>query len=179
MKIDSKTDTKVEADMTPMIDMTFQLIAFFMVLINFSEADQVARVQLPQSVLAKPPDGPIENAIYIHMTAAGTAIYGGEDLSLDALSAVLTRERKVMAMENKKVADATIIIRADADAPTGMVQELIQVCQDEGFERFALRVKEKKDFGYRSYQPHGPDFATRARTSGLHLMKEHGSFITV
>jgi len=28
-----------EGDMTPMIDMTFQLIAFFMVLLNFSEAD--------------------------------------------------------------------------------------------------------------------------------------------
>jgi len=27
-----------EPDMTPMIDMTFQLIAFFMVLINFSQS---------------------------------------------------------------------------------------------------------------------------------------------
>ncbi len=152
MKIEARTDDKVEADMTPMIDMTFQLIAFFMVLINFSEADQDARVQLPQSVLAKPPDGPIENAIYIHMTGDGTAIYGGDDMNLEALASVLKRERQVMALENKQVAEATVIIRADADAPTGMVQELIQVCQDEGFERFALRVKEDKEFG--AVQPH-------------------------
>ena len=44
----------VEGDLTPMIDMTFQLIAFFMVLINFTEADQDERIKLPTSVLAKP-----------------------------------------------------------------------------------------------------------------------------
>ena len=48
-----------ESDMTPMIDMAFQLIAFFMVLINFSEADQNERIHLPSSELAKPPDAPL------------------------------------------------------------------------------------------------------------------------
>ena len=42
--------------MTPMIDMTFQLIAFFMVLINFSEVEQDQRITLPASELAKPPE---------------------------------------------------------------------------------------------------------------------------
>ena len=46
----------LEGDLTPMIDMTFQLIAFFMVLINFSQSEQDERIMLPQSVLAKPPD---------------------------------------------------------------------------------------------------------------------------
>ena len=49
-----------EADMTPMIDMTFQLIAFFMVLINFSDAETNERIRLPASQLAKPPDAPLE-----------------------------------------------------------------------------------------------------------------------
>ena len=42
-----------EGDLTPMIDMTFQLIAFFMVLINFTQSEQNERVQLPLSELAK------------------------------------------------------------------------------------------------------------------------------
>ena len=155
----SSTD-QCEMDMTPMIDMTFQLIAFFMVLISFSEADQDARVQLPQSVLAKPPEGAIDDAIYIHMTGEGTVIYGGDDMTIDALAALLKRERRVMELEDKIVAEATIIIRADANAPTGMVQELIQICQDEGFERFALRVKEDKDFSW--HLPRGPDFCQAA-----------------
>ena len=36
---------------------------------------------------------------------------------------------------------ATIVIRADAGAKTGEVQELIRVCQDQQFEKFALRAK--------------------------------------
>ncbi len=155
MRIQKKATEKVEADMTPMIDMTFQLIAFFMVLINFTEADTDARIQLPQSVLAKPPDGAIENAIYIHMTADGVPLYGGESSSLEAISAILQRERQLMAYKGQKVEEATVIIRADGNAPTGMVQKLIQICQDEGFERFALRVKEDKEFGY--HKPRGPD----------------------
>ena len=39
-------------DMTPMIDVTFQLIAFFMFVLNFSEVDQDQRVNLPSSELA-------------------------------------------------------------------------------------------------------------------------------
>lgn len=42
-----KYEVTAEGDMTPMIDMTFQLIAFFMVLINFAEGDQDQRIKLP------------------------------------------------------------------------------------------------------------------------------------
>ena len=45
-----------EGDLTPMIDMTFQLIAFFMVLVNFAESEQNEKVLLPSSELAKPPE---------------------------------------------------------------------------------------------------------------------------
>ena len=46
MRIKPKHDTSiVEGDLTPMIDMTFQLIAFFMLVINFSDVEQDQRVQ--------------------------------------------------------------------------------------------------------------------------------------
>ncbi len=136
-----KTDDSI-GDLTPMIDMTFQLIAFFMVLINFSEADHNQSVQLPMSTLAKPPDGPPESPVYIHMKESGDIVYGGDDLSLDQLAMYLKRERELLKLDGKTPAAATVIIRADAAAATGKVQELIQVCQDEKFENFALRAKE-------------------------------------
>ncbi len=42
-----------EADMTPMIDVVFQLIAFFMVIMNFEATQADERVKLPTSDLAK------------------------------------------------------------------------------------------------------------------------------
>jgi biopolymer transport protein ExbD len=133
----------LEGDMTPMIDMAFQLIAFFTVMINFTQTEVNARIQLPDSELAKPPDAPLESPITIHLTKEGTAIMGGEEVGLNALRPYLVREADVLALEGKPQSEATIIIRAHKDAKTGDVQKLIEVCQQNNFEKFALRAQEK------------------------------------
>lgn len=143
MKILSRSIRDADGDLTPMIDMVFQLIAFFMVLVNFTDADQDQRVQLPSSVLAKPPDSPWEVPITIHMTGEGGLIFGGQEVTLDLLRSYLQREREVLSLQSRTAADATVIIRADGGAAAGRVQELVQLCQEQGFEQFALRAKEE------------------------------------
>jgi biopolymer transport protein ExbD len=131
-----------EGDMTPMIDMTFQLIAFFMVLINFTEVDQNQRIHLPTSELAKPPDGPPESPITLQLTKKGTVLLAGEEKSVPGVKQLLIREKQLLQSMGKTAIEATIIIRADRFAETGKVQELIKVCQETGFEKFALRAKQ-------------------------------------
>lgn len=142
-----KLDLSAESDMTPMIDMTFQLIAFFMVLLNFGEGEQDARIKLPSSELAKPPDAPLESPIVMQLSDRGTVYFNGAELGIEAISGPLLQERQVMEAYKKNVADATIIIRADAAAPTGVVQELIKKCQENQFQKFALRVKQERKPG--------------------------------
>ena len=139
-----KSAPAAEGDLTPMIDMTFQLIAFFMVLINFTEAEADQRVKLPESELAKPPETAYEEQLTIQLTNDGLILFAGEEMSsLDRLSRTLNRERQIIKLhEKKKVADVTIIIRADRTAQTGKVQEVIQACQEVGFEKFALRGRQ-------------------------------------
>jgi biopolymer transport protein ExbD len=146
MRFSSKTGAEVEPDMTPMIDMTFQLIAFFMFTINFSDTEQDQRVTLPASELAKPPDAPYQHPLTVHLTDQGEYIYGGAAYdSLDQLRSALLREKQIIERyELEKLDDVTVIIRADEDAPTGEVQEIIQLSQDLGFERFALRGKQSE-----------------------------------
>ena len=143
MRIRQAKSNIAEGDLTPMIDMTFQLIAFFMVLINFTEADQDDRVVLPQSVLARPPEVALEEPVTIHLTEEGDAIFGGEPMTDVALRRLLKREREVLSLSDKTAADATVIIRGHAGVASGRVQEIIQLCQEEEFEKFALRAKEK------------------------------------
>jgi biopolymer transport protein ExbD len=142
MRLRRKKEGILEGDMTPMIDMTFQLIAFFMVLINFSQTEQNERIQLPLSELAKPPDAPMEYPITLHLTEQGTVILGGEEVFLDNLRPFLAKEIDVLRLQNKPQSEATVIIRAHKDARTGDVQELIKKCQENNFEKFALRAKE-------------------------------------
>ena len=59
MKICKKASSDIqEGDYTPMIDMVFQLIAFFMVLINFAEDNNNQTIKLPASELARPAEAP-------------------------------------------------------------------------------------------------------------------------
>ncbi|QDT00029.1 ExbD/TolR family protein [Adhaeretor mobilis] len=136
----------VEGDLTPMIDMTFQLIAFFMLVINFSDVEQDQRVTLPASELATPPVAPYEHPLTIHLTDSGDFLYAGRDLtSTDSLRAALVLESQIIQRHTtKSLADVTVIIRADEDARTGNVQKIIDTCQDLKFERFALRGKQSE-----------------------------------
>ena len=133
--------SSTDIDMTPMIDMTFQLITFFMFVMNFSEAEQDERIQLPLSQLAKPVEGVMETPITLQLTNSGSVIYAGELVAVGDIGGYLEREKGVMLDAGKQPSDATVIVRADGRAKTGEVQEIIRICQEKGFERFALRAQ--------------------------------------
>jgi len=137
------SDEILEGDLTPMIDMTFQLIAFFMLVINFSDIEQDQRIQLPASQLAQPPQSPYEHPLTIHLTATDKFVYGGNELAdLTMLHSALLNETQIIQRRtSKKVSDVTVVIRADENAKVGLVQEVMQTCQDLQFENFALRGK--------------------------------------
>ena len=54
MRIKSSEPILAEVDMTPMIDIVFQLIAFFMLITNFEQTQADERVKLPSDQLAIP-----------------------------------------------------------------------------------------------------------------------------
>ena len=147
MNLKKEGPEAVEIDMTPMIDMTFQLIAFFMILNNFEAAEQDARVVLPASALAKPPEAPFESPITVQMTKEGMPLLGGE-LFADrkAMIPKLKNERFVLESQNKTIGNATVIIRAHRQCKTGDVQDLIKICQEVGYEKFTLRAEERRGY---------------------------------
>jgi biopolymer transport protein ExbD len=129
-----------------MIDMTFQLIAFFMVLVNFSDAEQDQRIKLPSSELAKPPDAPFEEPRYVQLTKDDLVLFAGDEVPVEKLEPILQREKAVLLRNpDKSTSMVTVIIRADSGAKTGRVQELIEICQTVGFEKFALRAMAEEE----------------------------------
>ena len=143
MRFAKHSTAQAEMDMTPMIDVTFQLIAFFMFVLNFSEVDVDQRINLPLSELAKPPDAPYSAPLTVQMAADDAIIFGGGELSSRDFQSALNREAQIIkAYPNKKLSDVTVVIRADRLAKTGRVQEIIQMCQKAGFDMFALRGKQ-------------------------------------
>ena len=130
-----------EVDMTPMIDIVFQLMTFFIFTLNFYEAEQDDRIQLPLSQLAKPVPGPVEKPITLQVTSTSSVIYAGELIPVPQIGGYLEREKASLVNAGRQPADATVIVRADGRAKTGEVQEIVKICQEKGFEKFALRAQ--------------------------------------
>ena len=130
-----------EVDMTPMIDIVFQLMTFFIFTLNFSEAEQDDRIQLPLSQLAKPVPGPVEKPITLQVTSTSSVIYAGELIPVPQIGGYLEREKASLVNAGRQPADATVIVSADGRAKTGEVQEIVKICQEKGFEKFALRAQ--------------------------------------
>ena len=145
MKVKSKKPDLAEGDLTPMIDMTFQLIAFFMLLINFSEVDKAEEIVLPKSVLATPPTERPDYQVILNLDPDSSVTFAGNRYEIPTMSPVLTQEINNARRSRVSVApeDIAVIIRAHEDTPTGVVQELIAKCQEEELENFKFRVKDE------------------------------------
>ena len=93
MRLFKKKSTEIlEGDLTPMIDMTFQLIAFFMLLINFSEVDRAEEILLPSSVLAVPPVVRPDYQIILNLEPNGVVVFEGQKNGIDLLNPLLSRQ---------------------------------------------------------------------------------------
>jgi biopolymer transport protein ExbD len=142
-----KVDTSsAEMDMTPMIDMTFQLIAFFMMLINFSQSETDRRIELPLSALAIPAaESDDHNFITLHVDdKEDTIVMAADTYSLTTLEGALAKRRSELEKDGFDTQKTRIIIRADGKAPTGLIQEVIGLCQKTRFENFKLRAEQDR-----------------------------------
>ena len=138
-----KTASGTDIDMTPMIDVTFQLITFFMFTLNFTEAEQDQRIQLPISQVAKPVENADIEPLTLQLMDDGRVIYNGEPVALAALGDYLENEKAVMLAASKEPSAATVVVRADGRSRTGDVQQIIRSCQEKGFDKFVLRAEYK------------------------------------
>lgn len=145
-----------DLDMTPMIDIVFQLITFFMVINKFDQAEADERVTLPKDQLAVPPAVQRKNSLLLNfgyvrnqtgqlLSPEPLFFFGDEQVTLEQVRPRLRQESQFYQTIGTDLADVVVEIRADAEVKSGMIQELIQMCQEEGvgFQRFALKATQK------------------------------------
>ena len=150
MKINKRRSQILEADLTPMIDMTFLLIAFFMLIISFSETERDKELALPDSKVARPPDVPPEYQIVINIKPeAGLeepkiSFAGLNVIGVDNIGMFLQDEINAAAGYGDGVppGEIQVIIRADKTLATQKVQSLMAKCRELELVKFSLRAKE-------------------------------------
>ena len=152
-----RAETNVsEVDMTPMIDMTFQLISFFMFVVNFNNDLTNEQVHLPVAEVAKPVEKAKLDPLFLNVTRDGKLQLIGESFAVQnptdmaKINGYLRREAQLIKLSMHKAGkagtaglDATVVIRADEKVAYGVVQDLIRACREAGFVKFSLRANLK------------------------------------
>jgi len=144
--------------MTPMIDIVFQLIAFFMLISNFEQTQADERIKLPRDELAKPAIVAREKEVVLNVgfvrdddgkkLSEPVVFYTGEDepVPVMKMGRILKREKELYDDLGVDVAIVTVAIRADKEVPTGLVLELMKLGKETGFEMFVMKATQKIDY---------------------------------
>jgi biopolymer transport protein ExbD len=84
--------------------------------------------------------------ILLQLTSSGEVILHGDMFMMEQMPRMMKKERTILLSLGKSPADATMIVRAHEDCAAGKIQELIGICQANGFDRFVLRAKQEQRF---------------------------------
>jgi biopolymer transport protein ExbD len=142
---------RAEPNLTPLLDVVFQLITFFMLCINFSNDNYDQRVRLPVAGSVKPVEmsKADEDRLVLNIDREGRLLFNGEVLDTDGAIRQIDIQAQLVRL-NAKVSGAkldpekglptTIVIRADRDTHFSQLYRLITACQDKGFRKFVLKA---------------------------------------
>jgi len=143
-----RSDLSAEPNLTPILDMVFQLITFFMFVISFKTAAMDPGVRLPVVGSAQPKQKETErNFVVLNIDAGGTLRVYGEAYDLEkylAMEAVALRQAagdQVSAAAKAEFALAAII-RADRATPFRELNRIIASCKEHGFRNVTFKVLE-------------------------------------
>ncbi len=88
MSIKIPKDEGVEIDLTPVIDMVFLLLIFFLVATKFADVERDVRVHPPSSRYARPITA-IPEELVVNVTAEGNLLVAGRQRSMDDIGRLL------------------------------------------------------------------------------------------
>jgi biopolymer transport protein ExbD len=135
-----------------LLDVVFQLITFFMLMVNFSSDNYDRRITLPVAGSARPVEDDKqvgEDRLVLNIDKEGHLLMGGDVQPLHKAIRSIKHEADLIKLNLKaagKKLDATgslpttIVLRADRDTSFQSLLGLIKACQANGFRKFALKA---------------------------------------
>jgi len=132
MPLKTHNDEQPTLNMTPMIDIVFLLIIFFMVGTKFTEMEKKLDLRVPdvvdQGALTAAPARRIVN-VY----RDGSITLDREPVDLDELTSRLAHARA-------QYSDLGVLVRADHKGEVGPVARVLNACVQAGIQRTAISV---------------------------------------
>ena len=151
--------TEMDMNMTPMIDVVFLLIIFFMIITDLTQQD-LEDIKLPVAKTCVPdvPDPKVVRPI-VNINAEGKmvarkeTIFEAETNDTTELEGYLSNQARQMpkkpfnveAGTGPLIPDNPLLIRADMNTPFKFVQKVMEVCGKKGIQIWKIEIAAAED----------------------------------
>jgi biopolymer transport protein ExbD len=133
MPLKMHQDDTPSINLTPMVDIVFQLIIFFMVGTRFTELEKKIDLSVPSvGTSANLPDAPERRVINVYRD--GRIELDKQTVSLEQLRGELTNWRG-------RSASQTVVVRGDGEGPLQNVASVLTACRDAGISDMGISVR--------------------------------------
>jgi biopolymer transport protein ExbD len=128
----TESEEMTDINISPLIDMVFILLIFFIVTTTFVEESGVD-VDKPKAASASQLD---KNSILLAITAGGQVVYGGREIGVGGVRALVRR------LTQKE--DVPVILQVDQAAAAGLVVRVIDESKLGGAKTVSLAAEQPK-----------------------------------
>ena len=120
------SESEATIEMTPLIDMVFLLLIFFLVATSFQQTEREMQIALPVASSAGPISTSLRELI-INVDAEGNIIVSGNRMQPDDLEALIKD-----AVERNP--EQKVSVRGDRDTPYANIVTVLDICKSSGIQ---------------------------------------------
>ena len=136
MRAISKENDNFDIPLTPLIDVVFLLLVFFLVATNFNQKEYDQRVELPKTGTGAISEF-VSGNLVLNVHRDGTIIINGRIIEDSDLN------KQLIEWKNNN-SGKRVIIRSDGGVQYSRVMQIMGFCKESGIQRVDLPVVEKK-----------------------------------
>ena len=136
MPIKIQHEPEPTLNLTPMIDIVFLLIIFFMVGTKFAEMERQIKLEVP-SVNSLKPMTPAPTKRIVNVYRDGTILMDRVTYQMDELDQLVDELKQARA----EYEELGVLVRGDAEGSLQNVTTVLAACRDAGFQQMGIAVR--------------------------------------
>lgn len=136
-------ESRADPNLTPLLDVVFQLLMFFIMCVNFVAEQVSGDIHLPIAQSARPMDKSADDVLFLNLESTGhLRIFGRpEPLKTPGEMGYYLKTAFADAQRhNKDPVRTLVVIRADQDVNFAKVFLLLRMCKDAGYRKLQMRA---------------------------------------
>ena len=133
MPLKTHNDEQPSLNLTPMIDIVFLLIIFFMVGTKFAELERRIGLQVPEVADAGALTAAPEKRV--------VSVYQDGHVTLDRQVVTLVELTQQLTSAREQYEDLGVLVRGDASSQFQIVAEVLNACKQAGISELGISVR--------------------------------------